>query len=206
MTRFRGTPLKILIATAVALATLTTVATPHSAVAQRSDTNPVVVLETNMGNIHIELYPERAPKSVARFLQLVEEGFYDEMLFHRVVRNYVIQTGLLDMQGESRGDDLEELENEADNRLINQRGTVSMARLDDPQSAKAEFFINVRDNHDLNFKSYRKDDYGFAVFGEVIEGMDVVDEVSKLETRRAGILRDFPRQPAAIYQAYILRR
>ena len=198
--------MKILIATTVALATLTTVATPYSVVAQRSDTNPVVVLETNMGNIHIELYPERAPKSVARFLRLVEEGFYDEMLFHRVVRNYVIQTGLLDMQGESRGDDLEELENEADNRLINQRGTVSMARLDDPQSAKAEFFINVRDNHDLNFKSYRKDDYGFAVFGEVIEGMDVVDDVSELETRRAGILRDFPRQPAAIYQAYVLQR
>ncbi len=198
--------MNILIATSVALATLTTVATPHSAVAQRSDTNPVVVLETNMGNIHIELYPERAPKSVARFLRLVEEGFYDEMLFHRVVRNYVIQTGLLDMQGESRGNDLEELESEADNRLINQRGTVSMARLDDPQSAKAEFFINVRDNHDLNFKSYRKDDYGFAVFGEVIEGMDVVDDVSKLETRRAGILRDFPRQPAAIYQAYVLQR
>ncbi len=198
--------MNILIATSVALATLTTVATPHSAVAQRSDTNPVVVLETNMGNIHIELYPERAPKSVARFLRLVEEGFYDEMLFHRVVRNYVIQTGLLDMQGESRGNDLEELESEADNRLINQRGTVSMARLDDPQSAKAEFFINVRDNHDLNFKSYRKDDYGFAVFGEVIEGMDVVDDVSELETRRAGILRDFPRQPAAIYQAYVLQR
>jgi cyclophilin family peptidyl-prolyl cis-trans isomerase len=179
---------------------------PLDAVATRqSDSIPIVVLETSLGEVHMGLFPDRAPKSTAHFLRLVERGFYDEILFHRVVRDFVVQAGLMNMDGELVGDDIQPVENEADNRIRNSRGTVALARLDDPHSARGEFFINVRDNRDLDFSSYRRDGWGYAVFGEIIEGMDVVDEISRRDTRRAGILREFPRDPVVIYRAYRAR-
>jgi len=171
----------------------------------QADTTPIVVLETSRGEIHLELFPDRSPKSVAHFLQLVDRGFYDEVLFHRVVRDFVVQAGLVNMEGQIIGEDVETVENEADNRIKNRRGTVALARLDDPHSAKGEFFINVRDNRDLDFASYRKDEWGYAVFGQVAEGMDIVDDIARIDTRRAGILREFPRDPVVIYRAYRLR-
>lgn len=176
-------------------------ATAVDATAQ-NELSPTVVLETNLGNIEITLFPDRAPKSVAHFLALVEQGFYDEIIFHRVVRGFVVQAGLMNMEGEIVGETVTPVENEADNQLRNRRGSVALARLDDPHSAKAEFFINVRDNRDLDFASYKRDEWGFTVFGEVTNGMDVVDEISRRDTRRAGILRDFPKEPVVIYQAY----
>jgi len=175
---------------------------PTINLAAQEATFPTVILETNLGNIEIKLMPDRAPKSVAHFLTLVEQGFYDEILFHRVVRNFVVQAGLINMNGEIVGEEVAPVENEADNRLRNRRGSVALARLDDPHSATAEFFINVRDNRDLDFVSYKRDEWGFAVFGEVINGMNIVDEIARVDTRRAGILRDFPREPVVIYRAY----
>ncbi len=204
--KFRKERMRSITPGLLAVTCLATITAPGQASTQQPEQNPIVVLETSLGSIHIELLPNRAPKTVARFLRLVEEGFYDEMLFHRVVRDFVVQTGLLDMHGEIRGEELGPLENEADNGLTNQRGTVAMARLDDPESAKAEFFINVRTNRDLDFRSYRRDEYGFAVFGQVVEGMDIVDAISRIRTRRAGILREFPREPVAIYHAFVLGR
>lgn len=194
----------------VGITFLAGVRTPDAAgvrsLAAVQDTNPVVILETSHGEIWIELYPERAPKTVAAVLGLVRGGFYDEMLFHRVLRDRVIQVGMLGIDGQVRAHEQEPIESEADNRLINQRGTVAMARTDDPHSATTEFFINVRDNWDYNFKSYRRDEYGYAVFGEVVDGMDVVDRIADIPTRRVGPLREFPSEPVAIYSAYVLER
>jgi cyclophilin family peptidyl-prolyl cis-trans isomerase len=157
-----------------------------------------------MGDIHIELRPDRAPKTVENFLRLVESGFYDEMIFHRAVRDYVVQTGQIDMNGELRGQDVSPIENEAGRRLKNFRGAVAMARVDDPHSATTEFFINVRDNRNLDYTAPTKREWGYAVFGKVVAGMDVVDEVSKLETHQVGPYQNFPREPVAIYAAYVL--
>jgi cyclophilin family peptidyl-prolyl cis-trans isomerase len=169
-----------------------------------ADSNPVVVLETNKGEIRLELFPELAPKTVEHFLRLVESGFYDEMVFHRVVRDYVIQTGHLGMDGQVRGLDVEPIENEAGSRHKNLKGSVAMARTDDPHSATTDFFISVRNNPDFDFKAYTRQDWGYAVFGRVISGMNIVEEISRIETRRTGPYREFPTQPVAIYSAYVM--
>jgi len=146
--------------------------------------DPVVVLETSMGTITMELYPDKAPATVKNFLAYVDEGFYDGTLFHRVIgkendkRDFMIQTG-------GFGTDRREkktkppIKNEAGNGLSNTRGTLAMARTDDPDSASAQFFINVGDNTYLDRKGRSA---GYAVFGKVIEGMDVVDKIKAVKT------------------------
>ncbi|MDH5644157.1 MAG: peptidylprolyl isomerase [Gemmatimonadota bacterium] len=173
--------------------------------AQRSDTSStVVVMETSRGEITIRMLPSQAPNSVANFLSLVEQGFYDEMLFHRVVKDFVIQAGLIDMEGRARQHNVEPLRNEATPRHRNTRGTVAMARTDNPHSATTEFFINVRDNRALDFRSFARSEIGYTVFAEVVEGMDVVNEIADIPTRRIGPFRNFPEDPVAIYRVYIL--
>ena len=164
--------------------------------------NPVVIFETTRGEIWIELFPDKAPKTVDVFRELVRSGFYDEMLFHRVVRDFAIQTGLVTANGALRGQDAEAVENESDNRLKNDRGMVAMARLDRPHTATTEFYINVRDNRSLNFKDYSLDGWGYTVFGRVVDGMDVVDAIARVPTRRLGSFRDFPMDPVAVFTAY----
>lgn len=167
------------------------------------DDRPVVILATSLGDIVLELRPDRAPKTVANFLELVRAGFYNEMLFHRVVNRSVIQIGLLSMEGEVRGLGAEPVENESRNRLTNRRGAVAMARSKDPHGATTEFFVNARDNPDFD---YDADDirrrWGFAVFGRVIDGMDVVDKIAEIETKQFGPFPSFPSEPVAIYRVY----
>ena len=174
---------------------------PHGGADQ--DDRPVVVLATSLGDIVLELRPDRAPKTVENFLGLVRAGFYNEMLFHRVVTRSVIQIGLLSMEGEVRGLEVEPVENESRNRLTNRRGAVAMARSKDPHSATTEFFVNARDNPDFD---YDRDDirrrWGFAVFGRVIDGMDVVDKIAGIETRQLGAFPNFPSEHVAIYRVY----
>ena len=169
----------------------------------QAEPNPFVVLETSLGNITIELFPEKAPKTVENFLTLVRSGFYDELLFHRVVNEYVIQTGALGMDGQPRQHDVAPIENEAANRMKNLRGAVAMARGPDPQSADTQFFINVRNNPSLDFKAFTRRDWGYAVFAYVVEGIDVVEEIAKIDTHRVGPYRDFPSEPIALYAAYV---
>ncbi len=172
-------------------------------VAHAQDARPVVVLETSRGEIVLELRRDRAPKTVENFLNLVRAGHYDEMLFHRVVEDAVIQTGLLSMEGEVRGMEVPPIENESRNRLTNNRGTVAMARTNDPQSATTEFFVNVRDNRELDYAGFPERRWGFAVFGRVVEGMDVVDDIAGIGTRELGPFPNFPADPVAIYRAYV---
>ena len=169
------------------------------------DSNPIVVLETSLGDIRIELRPDRAPLSVENFLALVRAGHYDEMFFHRVVNDVVIQAGLLGMDGRPRGLDVEPIRNEARNRLRNRRGAVAMARVDDPHSATTEFFVNVNDNRDFDFRSTARREWGYAVFGQVVEGMEVVDQIAGIRTREVGPFPQFPSEPVAIYRAYALK-
>lgn len=164
---------------------------------------PQVKLETSMGNIVIELNQDKAPQTVDNFLQYVKAGFYDGTIFHRVIENFMIQGGGFDenfAQKETRGP----IENEADNGLSNQRGTIAMARTNDPHSATAQFFINTVDNQFLDFRGNTPSGWGYAVFGEVIEGMDVVDKIRQVETTMRGPHQDVPVDNVVINKASIL--
>ena len=142
---------------------------------------PVMVIETSMGNITVELNRARAPKSVENILSYVNSGFYDGTIFHRVISNFMIQGGGFtpDMARKATRDPIQ---NEAGNGLKNRRGTLAMARTAEVQSATAQFFINVQDNSFLDHKGNSSRDFGYAVFGKVTDGMDVVDKIKNVKT------------------------
>jgi cyclophilin family peptidyl-prolyl cis-trans isomerase len=159
--------------------------------------NPQVVVDTSLGSFTIELFQDKAPVSVENFLQYVHEGFYAGTIFHRVVAGYVVQGG-------GYTPDLNEkptrppIQNEATNGLSNQRGTVAMARTRMVRSGTSQFFVNVVDNRRLDHTGYSPDDFGYAVFGRVVEGMDVVDRISKLPTTIKDGMESVPIDPVII--------
>ncbi|MCW8108297.1 peptidylprolyl isomerase [Alteromonas ponticola] len=157
----------------------------------------MVTLETNYGDITITLFKDKAPKTVENFLNYAREGFYDNTIFHRVIDNFMIQGGgfTADMQQKSTKDPIK---NEANNGLSNNRGTLAMARTNDPHSATAQFFINVKNNDFLNFSSESMNGWGYCVFAEVSEGMDVVDEIRTVGTENNGFHQDVPIKPVVI--------
>ncbi len=160
--------------------------------------NPIVVIETNMGNITVELNEAKAPITVKNFLAYVHKDFYDDTIFHRVIKNFMIQGGGY-TEDYDRKDTLAPIQNEADNGLENNKGTIAMARTNDPNSASSQFFINLKDNHFLDFKSKTPQGWGYAVFGKVIKGMDVVEKIGALQTGSAGpFASDVPEQPVII--------
>ncbi|TWJ32703.1 peptidylprolyl isomerase [Geobacter argillaceus] len=165
---------------------------------------PVVLMETSLGRIRIQLEPERAPVTVKNFLDYVESGFYDNTIFHRVVKNFVIQGGAYstDLQRKPTG---APIGNEAANGLKNRRGAIAMARGVAVDSASAEFFINVADNPILNHQDDSIQGYGYAVFGRVIEGMTVVDRIQRVETAKRKGLRKVPKVPVVIKSVRVIR-
>lgn len=166
--------------------------------------NPQVILSTSKGDITLELYSEKAPKSVANFLEYVRSGHFAGTIFHRVIPHFMIQGGgfTVDMQQKPTRDPIP---NEADNGLQNKRGTIAMARTMDPHSATAQFFINVVDNPSLNHQSPASGStWGYAVFGRVIEGMEVVDEIRYVETHSVGGHQDVPVEPVVIEKAQVV--
>jgi len=164
---------------------------------------PQVQLETNHGNIIIELNEAKAPTTVANFLSYVEDGFYDGTIFHRVIENFMVQGGGFDQDFQQKKTKAA-IENEADNGLSNKRGALAMARTNDPHSATAQFFINTVDNDFLDFKGKAPSGWGYAVFGEVVEGMDVVDKIRKLKTTMRGPHQDVPAETVLIIKATVL--
>jgi len=168
-------------------------ATPAAAKAK-----PRVRIETSKGVFVIELEPQAAPKTVENFLQYVKDGFYDGTIFHRVIPNFMIQAG--GVTQEFQGKPLRPpVVNEANNGLSNKRGTVAMARLPEVNSATSQFFINLKDNTFLDFKSATPEGYGYCVFGKVVEGMDVVDKIAAIPTGAAGpYQQDVPKDPVVI--------
>lgn len=160
---------------------------------------PFVILQTNKGDIVLELHPEKAPISVANFLAYANEGFYNGMIFHRVMKDFMIQTGGFD-KNMMRKAPKEEIKNEADNGLFNNRGSVAMARTAKVDSATSQFFINVKNNYFLN-NGYR--DFGYAVFANVIHGLDIVDAIALEETGVKNGMRDVPVEPIIIKHALV---
>ena len=151
---------------------------------------PVVVIETSVGTMVLELYPWKAPVTVENFLRYVEAGFYSGLIFHRVMPGFVIQAGGF-TRSMSKRSTLPPIENESDNGLSNKRGTIAMARESNPNSARSQFYINLSDNSRLDFTGPQRG-WGYTVFGRVREGMDVADAISEVET---GVVRGMPNVP-----------
>ncbi len=171
--------------------------------AQAAGGHPVIKLQTSLGDIVLELDAEKAPVTVENFIQYVKDGHYDGTIFHRVIPNFMIQGGGFDAdmkQKETRAP----IKNEADNGLKNDKYTIAMARTPDPHSASAQFFINVKDNDFLNFSAPTANGWGYAVFGKVTDGFDVVDAIAKVKTGNRGPHGDVPVDPIVITKAVII--
>lgn len=164
--------------------------------------NPQVSLKTNMGEIVLELYPEKAPKSVENFLQYVKNGHYNGTVFHRVINNFMIQGGGFDKDMKQKPTN-PPIENEAKNGLKNEPYTVAMARTSAPHSASAQFFINVKNNSFLDYPG--QDGWGYAVFGKVIKGTEVVDKMKTVETTNSGMHQNVPAKPIVIESATVTK-
>jgi peptidyl-prolyl cis-trans isomerase B (cyclophilin B) len=163
----------------------------------------VILLETRLGNITLELFETDAPLTTANFKQYVEEGFYDGTIFHRVIDGFMIQGGGFE-PGLIQKDTRDPIANEASNGLANNRGTIAMARTMDPHSATAQFFINVTDNDFLNFRSESPDGFGYCVFGRAYDGMDVIDAIKAVETTHRAGHSDVPRVDVIINTASVI--
>ena len=165
-----------------------------------SEQNPQVVLETSMGTITVELFKEKAPITVKNFLGYVKDGFYDGLIFHRVIKDFMIQGGGLNENMESKKTKFA-IKNEAANGLSNTRGTLAMARTAVVDSATCQFFINTVDNLFLNHRNKQPDNFGYCVFGQVTEGMEVVDQIRAVKTGNKGGHGDVPVEPVFIVSA-----
>ena len=157
--------------------------------------DPQVDMKTSLGTIRLELYPAKAPKTVANFLQYAKDGQFNGTIFHRVIPNFMIQGGGFDKAMKQKPTRAP-IENEAKNGLKNDLGTIAMARTSDPHSASAQWFINTKNNDFLNYPG--QDGWGYAVFGKVVSGMDVVNKIAKVPTGSSGMHQDVPREPVVI--------
>jgi peptidyl-prolyl cis-trans isomerase B (cyclophilin B) len=166
--------------------------------------NQRVLMETSAGNITIELDGEKAPKSAANFITYVEAGHYDGTVFHRVIKGFMIQGGGFEVGMKQKGTN-PPIANEANNGLKNKKYTLAMARTNDPHSATAQFFINATDNGFLDFKSESAQGWGYAVFGRVVEGTDVVDKIEGVKTGRKGFHDDVPLEDVVITRASLIK-
>ncbi len=182
------------------LAAVLTVGAVSAHAAERS----LVKMETSKGDIVIELYPDKAPRTVANFLQYVQAGAYDGTIFHRVIKGFMIQGGGFD-QDMSQRPSKAPIRNEADNGLKNDRYTIAMARTGDPHSATNQFFINVVDNAFLNYKAPNPNGWGYCVFGKVVDGTSVVDAIKAVPTGNRAGQQDVPREPVVIKKAYVFK-
>ena len=163
----------------------------------------VVQLNTNMGDITLELYQDKAPKTVDNFLNYVKSGHYEGTIFHRVIDGFMIQGGGMDKNMNEKATQTP-IENEADNGLKNDVGTIAMARTGDPHSATSQFFINVKDNDFLNHSGKNMQGWGYTVFGKVTDGMDVVNKIKGVPTGRSGMHADVPTEAVVIESATVV--
>ncbi len=166
---------------------------------------PTVEMTTSLGKITLELFPDKAPKTVEMFLYNAKHGFYEATIFHRVIDGFMIQGGGFNSAMEEKKTRTPALPNEATNGLPNDRGTVAMARTQDPHSARVQFFINLKDNTFLNHRSQADGrTWGYAVFGKVVQGMDVVDKIAKVPTGNFGYYENVPTTPVVIQDVKVI--
>lgn len=163
----------------------------------------MVIIHTNFGAIHLELAADKAPKTVANFLEYAKNGFFDGTIFHRVINDFMIQGGGF-TAGMEKKEPNAPIENEADLGLKNKRGTIAMARTSDPHSATAQFFINVADNTFLNFQSKSPQGWGYCAFGEIVAGMDVIDQIKVVKTTSKAGHQDVPIEDVIIEKVEIV--
>ncbi|MDR1995223.1 peptidylprolyl isomerase [Azonexus sp.] len=163
----------------------------------------MIKLTTNHGVINLELNADKAPQTVANFISYVDSGHYDGTIFHRVIKDFMIQGGGME-PGMTQKDTQAPIQNEASNGLKNKRGSIAMARTGDPHSATAQFFINTVDNDFLDFTAPSGQGWGYCVFGEVVEGMDVVDKIRGVKTGSKGFHQDVPTEDVIIEKAEIV--
>lgn len=177
--------------------------TASTAPATGQPANPRVLIETSKGNITVEVFPVQAPQSAGNFINYVKTGFYDGLVFHRVIPGFMIQTGGMtpDMAEKPKN---APIQNEADNGLKNLRGTLAMARTGEPHSASSQFFINVADSAFLNHRGKSFEGWGYAVFGKVVGGTDVVDRIKAVKTGRKGSHDDVPNDDVVLEKAVAL--
>ena len=169
--------------------------------AAAGDKNPVVAIDTNLGTIKVELFEKKAPITVQNFLKYVDDKFYDGVVFHRVIPNFMIQGGGFTPEMKQKPT-RDPIKNESDNGLSNERGTIAMARTNNPDSATSQFYINVKDNKFLDRSS---NNVGYCVFGKVIEGMDVVDKIRQVKMTTVGGHQDVPEQAVVIKSVRVLK-
>ncbi len=191
-------PFKFCSVLAIGLGVLTGFSAGTASAQEEKGKNPVVVLDTSAGPITLELYPDKAPITVANFLKYVDDGFYDNLIFHRIIDGFMIQGGgLNDKMEEKRRGIQPPIKNESSNGLSNAKGTIAMARTNNPNSATCQFFINLVDNKNLDDSTGR----GYTVFGKVIKGIDVVEAMGKVQTTSRGPHQDVPVKPIYIKSA-----
>jgi cyclophilin family peptidyl-prolyl cis-trans isomerase len=164
--------------------------------------NPQVALKTSMGDVVLELYPDKAPKTVENFLQYVKSGHYNGTIFHRVISNFMIQGGGFDKDMKQKPTN-PPIENEAKNGLKNDTYTVAMARTSAPHSASAQFFINIKNNSFLDYPG--QDGWGYTVFGKVVKGTEVVDKIKAVDTTNSGMHQNVPAKPVVIESASVVK-
>ncbi len=164
--------------------------------------NPTVLMSTSAGEVRVELFSDKAPVTVKNFLTYVEDTFYDGLIFHRVIAGFMIQGGGFDPNMQQRATRLP-IKNEATNGLKNKTGTLSMARTNVVDSATAQFFINVKDNDFLDHRNTSSDGFGYAVFGQVVDGLDVIQKIEKVKTGSRGLHQNVPVEPIVIHSVRV---
>tara|TARA_B100000035_G_C21009360_1_gene558850 strand:+ start:178 stop:753 length:576 start_codon:yes stop_codon:yes gene_type:complete len=165
-------------------------------------TNTIITIKTTLGDIKLELFDDKAPKTSENFKEYIKSGFFSNTIFHRVISDFMIQGGGFTAEMQQK-DTLSPIENEANNMLSNQRGTIAMARTNDPHSASSQFFINLKDNTFLDFKSETIQGWGYCVFGKVLEGLETVDKIALVPTGSYGPYQDVPNEPIIINEIII---
>ena len=165
------------------------------------NTNPIIVMETSKGNIEIELDMQNAPTTAQNMLDYIDANFYDGTIFHRVIKGFMVQGGGFTKEMDQKPTN-DCIQNEADNGLKNDRGTIAMARTNEPHSASSQFFINHKNNDFLNHTSKTPTGWGYCVFGKVVEGLDVVDAIAEVATGSHGFHQDVPVEAVVIEKAY----
>ena len=165
-------------------------------------TNTKIIIETTSGDIKIELYDDKAPITSENFKKYIESGYFTDTIFHRVIKDFMIQGGGFTTEMDEK-DSMPPIQNEANNGVSNERGTIAMARTPDPHSASSQFFINLKNNNFLDFTAETSQGWGYCAFGKVIEGMDILDKIALVDTGSYGAHQDVPKEPITIRKIII---
>jgi peptidyl-prolyl cis-trans isomerase B (cyclophilin B) len=181
---------------------LTTIIFINNGVNAEMATNTIINVKTSLGDIKLELFNDKAPITAENFKKYIESGYFANSIFHRVIKDFMVQGGGFTMEMEEK-ETMSPIKNEANNMVSNERGTIAMARTNDPHSASAQFFINLKDNVFLDFKSETTQGWGYCVFGKVIEGMEVIDKIATVDTGSYGPHQDVPKDPIIIKEIII---